>query len=121
MLRQQGASQRPTVITPVFASCSYCERYAVPGIGASKCVTPKSLPSTCRMEEKSGLFEIMGFCSIAAKSTVVRCCASQQPRLTRRVSHRRRKAGIIIMLLQRAWKSGHQGLTVPLLLVEEYS
>ena len=103
MLRQRGAKPRLTLIAPVFASCSYCERYAVAGVGASKCVTPKSLPSTCRMEEKSGLFEIRGFCSIVAKNTLEMCSTSQQPKLTLAHSHRRRKAGIIIIMLQRAW------------------
>ena len=82
-----GASSRLTVIAPVFAFCSYCERYAETMCpGASNCVTPKSLPSTCRIEEKSGLFEISGFCSNAANSTsesAVQVCNHDSPTHTR--------------------------------------
>ena len=63
-----GSSAELTLIAPVDASCSYCETHAMPGEGASNCVTPKSLPSIWRMDEKSGLLEIMFACSCAKES-----------------------------------------------------
>ena len=54
--REQG---KITLSTPVLGFCRYSETYATPGFGASYCVTPKILPPTWRMDEKSGLFEII--------------------------------------------------------------